>query len=396
MDSTKRQPHFVQTAGQPVFTGQGTGELACRCGESVLVRGYDPRNFLAADFQCGSCGAITTTPGLSALNNPPSTIVQLNRIGEIAPEGATIPPGAVLAGREEIDRLMALYQPRSPASDSMTITADLLDSVAADYDRLTGGALAAHMAEVVAADGRDWSAMRTRPLAWAIRTLRGFIGDPDWECGATDSSSVATAVLGAFQHFQECWSHHPLFPMMAAAAGDTGFSLHGAARFATAKCLSDSGNHVAYSIPRDGSGRVRDFTIATGPMEHIVCEFDVFDHYEWPLGKIPDFLTLRAAVRERLLASKARINPKRPGMIVLSPGAIHGSMDQMLADAIIATLQSQGRRYPAVSAISVILARIFPTASNTVRFGYTFYPMANPRHTGGAAVQIGPRPAPAG
>jgi hypothetical protein len=387
-----RPPHFIQSLGHPVFVGQGTGELTCCCGESVLVKGYDPRNFLAVDFQCAHCGAITTTPGLAALETPPGSVVGLDRTGETKAEATAIPPGAVLAGRDEIDRLMALYQPRTPPTDEMTVTDALLQSVAADYDRLTGGHFADHLSEVVAAGTAPKPGLGRFPLAWAIQTLRTSIDDPDWSCSRNDAASVATALVGAFRHFNDCWSHHPLFPMMAATAADTGFSFHGLALFATAKSLSDSGNRVGFLLPRDGSDRVREFTIAVGPQEHMACVVDTFATFEWPGGRPWDFAILRAAVLDRLLASKARINVKRPGMVILSPGATNYAMEQPLVDAIISALQSYGRRYRGVAAMSVILAKIVATAERTtVRFGYSFYPITNPRHMGSAAVRVGAR-----
>lgn len=379
----KRVPHFVQTEGRPVFTGHGTGELSCRCGQSVLVRGYDPRNFLAVDFQCGSCGAIVTTPGLSALNSPPAAVVPLERTADAPPEGAAIPPGRVLAGREELDRLMHIYQPRGPVSDTIALTDAWLDSIGADYDRLTGGLLATHLDAVAAAEAaKPLSGLTKHKLAWALHSLRAAIRDPDWDCTRTDAGAVAATLTGAFRSFTDCWSHHPLFPAMAAAAADTGFSLHGTSLFAVAKSMSDSGNRIAFMPPSDGSGRVRDFAIAMGPVDRLTCVVDVFDTYEWPNGRTTwEFGQLRAAVLERLLASKGRINQKHPGMIVLSPSPTTERLEQPLVDAIITAFHSHGRRYRHVSAMSVILPKIAATAErNVVRFGYSFLPIANPRH----------------
>lgn len=386
----ERAPHFVQAAGRPIFIGHGTGVLNCRCGQSELVRGYDPKNFLAVDLQCATCGAVTTTPGLLALNNPPASVVPLERTAETPPEGATLLAGHVLAGREELDRLMHIYQPGGPASDFVSITGEWLDSVAADYDRLTNGLLETHLSEVAAAEAtKPLSGLAKYKLAWALHTLRAGIADPDWACWSSSEASVATTLAAAFRYFTACWSHHPLFPEMAAAAADTGYSLHGLALFATAKVLSDSGNRIAFLPARDGSGRVKDFAIAMGPTDRLTCIVDVFDRYEWPVQRGWTFPELCSAVQERLLASKARINPRHPGMIVLSPGPVQETIEQPLVDAIAATLHTQGRRYRHVSAMSVILAKVAPTQErNTVRFGYSFLPIANPRHAA-VTVQIG-------
>ena len=386
----ERAPHFAQAPGRPILIGHGTGVLNCRCGQSELVRGYDPKNFLAVDFQCAHCGAVTTTPGLSALNTPPAVVVPLDRSAEIPPEGASVPPGRVLAGREELNRLMRIYQPAGPASDVVAFTPDWLDALEADYDRLTNGLLATHLSEAAAAENaKHLSGFARYPLAWAIRILRAGIADPNWGCAASDEASVASTVAAAFRYFTECWSHHPLFPEMAAAAADTGFSLHGMDLFAAAKMLSDAGNRIAFLPSADGSGRVKDFAIAMGPDDRLTCVVDPFNRYEWMPTAQFDVNTLRAEVQERLLASKARINLKRPGMIVLSPGATSGALEQPLVDAIAATFHAQGRRYRHVSAIGVIMGKVAATAeAHVIRFGYSFLPVANPRHTA-VKVRIG-------
>ncbi len=383
MPADERQPHFVQTGDEPIFTGQGTGELRCRCGQSVLVRGYDPSNFLGIDLRCAQCGSVTTTAGLSALNRPPEQVVPMDRTAAAPPAGSTVASDQVLAGREELERLMELYRARAPASDRLTVSDAFLDAIAADYDRLSGGLLADHLAAVAASEAtRPLTGYRPYPLAWAIHTLRAVMRSPDWSCTATPPASVATTVAGAFRYFLDCWSHHPLFPAMAATAADSGFSLHGAALFATAKCLADSGNRVGFVAPRDGSGRLRQFALAMGDGVPLTCAMDVFDRYEWPLGEDWRGANLYERLVDRLPATKGQINLRHPGMIVLSPGATWEQMEQPLVDAIHDTFHSHGRRYRHVTAISVILAKVLPTpAADTVRFGYSFYPVPNPRQS---------------
>ncbi len=372
--------------------GQGSGTLTCRCGDSVLVKGYDPRAFLAVDFQCAACGHVTTTPGLAALDLPPTSIIPLERIGETSAHGTTIPAGAVLAGREELDRLTALYQPRPQPTDEMTVTAAFLDAIEAEYDRLTGGLLAAHTDALAASGAEPAAGLSDYPLLWSVRTHRRGLGETGWSCAGTNETAVASVHLGAFRYFLDSWSHHPLFLMMTAAAADTRFSLHGLVPYAAAKSIADAGNRIGFLMPVDGSTRVRDFYIALGPNERLTCVTDPFGRYAWPYSQHPPPDALRAAVQERLEASVSRINLKRPGMVILSPGATDSALDQPMVDAVLALMQSHGRRYRGLSAMGIAMAKLKATAQpDTVRFGYNFYPMANPRYMGAGSVRVGAR-----
>jgi hypothetical protein len=215
-----------------------------------------------------------------------------------------------------------------------------------------------------------------------LHSLRDAIRDPAWECIGSDTASVATTLTAAFRYFTDCWSHHPLFPQMVAAVGDTGFALPATSVFAAAKSLSDSGNRIAFLPPQDGSERVRDFVLAMGPTDRLACVADVFDRFSWPTGRTRwDSEDLQAAVLERLLASRNRISQRRPGMILLCPGPTREEMEQPLVDAIIAAFRSYGRRYRHVSAVAVVMPKIMATSRDTARFGYSFLPIANPRHS---------------
>jgi hypothetical protein len=77
---------------------------------------------------------------------------------------------------------------------------------------------------------------------------------------------------------------------------------------------------------------------------------------------------------------------------VLSPGAVEGTLEQLFVDCIVAALGSHGKRHRGLAAVSVIFPKIRMTNKRReVRFGYSFYPVANRNHSLGQSVRIGAR-----
>ena len=103
-------PHYVQTGSAPAITGSGFGLFPCPCGKSLLIAGYEPRQFLGIALRCAACGEISETPGLSLGAPPPPAVTLVERGAEQPP--AAVAAGTVLIGREEMERLAALYLPR--------------------------------------------------------------------------------------------------------------------------------------------------------------------------------------------------------------------------------------------------------------------------------------------
>jgi hypothetical protein len=64
----------------------------------------------------------------------------------------------------------------------------------------------------------------------------------------------------------------------------------------------------------------------------------------------------------------------------------------MLIDTINAAVASHGRRYRGLAAVAAIFPKVAPTGQRReVRFGYSFYPIANRSHSIGQSVRIGSR-----
>jgi hypothetical protein len=372
-------PHYTQIAGSPAITGTGFGLFGCRCGHSLLIAGYEPRNFLDIAIQCGTCGHISETPGLPEGAPPPLALTVLDRGTESPP--ATLAAGTALISREETDRLAAFWQPRATESDPHVISDALLDDAEFQQRRWTGQPL-----DPAPGGYQDHA------LAWAVAHFRGRLRDPEWTGFSEDTDMVAVAVIAAFRDLFASWVHHPLFGVMIATAAAQGFSLHAMAMFGAAKSLAFAGNRVAF-VPAVGSGgRGASFQVLLGPGEQMSVAVNRFNRFEWPDGAEATPQSVRAAVIEAMASVQGSINRLRPGMLVLSAGAVEGTLEQMFVDAIVSAIGSHGKRHRGLAAVSVIFPKIVMTGRRReVRFGYSFYPVTNRNHSVGQSVRIGSR-----
>jgi hypothetical protein len=280
-----------------------------------------------------------------------------------------------------MDRLAALFQPRSTDHDPHVISDALLDDVEFQQRRWTEQPL----------DPAPTS-YKQHALAWAVAHFRGRLRDPDWSSFADNTDMVAATVVAAFRDLFASWVHHPLFGAMVGTAAAQGFSLHALAMFGAAKSLASAGNQVAF-VPTDGPrAKIASFQLVTGPQDQMSVVVACFDRFEWPDGAEATPNTVRAAVLEAMASVQGAINRLRPGMLVLSGGASDGPFDQLLIDTTVAALRSHGKRHRGLAAVSAIFPKVGLTGTRReVRFGYNFYPVPNRHHSVGQAVRIGSR-----
>ncbi|MSP00128.1 MAG: hypothetical protein EXR07_03610 [Acetobacteraceae bacterium] len=377
-------PHFIQTTGAPALQGAGDGVFACPCGQSVLIAGYQPRNFLNIAIQCAICGEVTETPGVAPGTAPPPAVTIVER-------GTENPPGplsgdAVLCSREEIDRLATLYLPRKTDDLTYLISDALLDEIEAEQRHLTGAALDP------SPHAEGLRGFKEHPLAWAVAHFRDRLRDPDWVTFADSPDMVAMAVIASYRDLIASWGHHPLFRAMLGTVAAQGYSFHAMAMFGAAKALSLAGNRVGFVATEAISPRIVAMRLALGGPDDMSVAVRRFDRFEWPDGAPAEPQLVRAAVLDAMAASQGHINRLRPGMLILSGGAAEGMFDQLLIDTIGAALTSHGKRYRGLSAMGAIFPKVVPTMyPREARFGYAFYPAANPGLAPGHSVQIGTR-----
>jgi hypothetical protein len=345
----------------------------------LLIAGYEPRNFLAIAIQCASCGRISETPGLPVGAPTPANVTLVERGMDNPP--AQVTADTVLISREENERLAALYEPQPTGSDSHVISDALLDDVEFQQRRWTNAPL----------DPTPGS-YKQHPLAWAVAHFRARLRDPDWVSFSDNSDMVAMVVIAAFRDLFASWEHHPLFGAMAGTAAAQGFSLHGMAMFGAAKSLTSAGNRVA-CVPSEGpTPHIASLQLILGPQDQMAVAVNRFDRFEWPGGADASLQTIRAAVIEAMASVQGTINRVRPGMLVLSTGAVEGTLDRLFVDSIVAALGSHGKRHRGLAAVSAILPKVLITGRHReVRFGYSFYPVPNRSHSIGQSVRIGSR-----
>jgi hypothetical protein len=372
---TAAEQHFVQVGDAPVFTGPGAGTLACTCGQ-VLIERYHPDRFVGIAIACGACGAVTETPRLPAGTIPPTPVVIAEAGSDPAGFATALASGAALIGRTEMDRITGLYRPRTPESNVYAISGAFLEETAATFERLTGGALP----EV---DAGFAEGLAQHALAWSILHLRERLRADAWACLESPASSVATVTVTGFRHFVATWSHHPLFPAMVATAADRGFSSHGLALFAAAHGLLQQNNRVGFPTPSETPGRINYVRLATGPSQSIPVLTKVLDRFEVPWGRpwTPD--SLHAAVQEAIESEQGRINPRNPGILLLSPGTAMAGFDEALIQAVQAVMQGIGRRHRGLAAAGLIVLRLLPGPdAHAVQFGFGLFPVQNRHYRG--------------
>ena len=372
-------PHYVQAGGAPVIAGSGPGVFSCPCGRSTLIAGYEPRECLGLSIQCAACGEVVETPGLAPGVPPPASVTLIERGASDPP--AVVPPGTALIGRQERDRLAAMFLPRATGGEVQTLSPALLDDVEETLHRWTG----AHLDPTAAS-------YKSAPLAWAVAHCRARLAAPDWAGFVDDADLVAMTVIAGFREFFTCWSRHPLFRGMLGTVEAQGFSLHGMGMFGAAKYLFHDGNQVAFDLMPDAPPRIAGIKVILPGHEAMSVAVERFDRFEWPNGAEWTPRSLLVSVIDAMAAVQGRINRLRPGILVLSPGAVGGGFDRALIDAMATAVRSHGKRHRGLSAVAAILPKVqVAGAPGAAMFGYHFYPVPNRHHAVGEQVRIGSR-----
>jgi hypothetical protein len=377
--------HVVQALDGPILIGSGDGMFSCTCG-NPLIEGFRPQQFLAIGIQCARCEAVTTTPPLAAGETPPRTMMVMEPSATPRTSPMTVPSHVAAVGRTEMDRLGTLFRPATPPDTAYQITGALLDQAADAFE----GYLGHELPEIPPDPANVYAGLRDHALAWAVRHLRVRMQAGAWSCVEDTPTASAVVHVTGFLHFVATWSHHPLFPAMAATADTRGFSIHGLALFAAAHSMAVTGNRVGFQPPTGYPGHIESFDLATGATEVVAVQLEVFDRFELPFGRPWDYASLSAAVSEAVAAAQGRINLRNPGVLLLSPGAAVTGYDEAMFEAVKAAMQSLGRKNRGLMAVAPIVLRVQPMPDpHTVRIGYGLFPVNNRHYSGSGLVQTG-------
>jgi hypothetical protein len=374
-------PHYIQVGAVPVFTGTGPDDLTCRCGQSVLITGYLPGNYLGIRIKCFRCGEVTETPGLPEGEILPHWAALVVPQAMPAVSSLGVARGALVACATASARAYELTRPRSLPDVPLGLTRQLVDQAAEVYDRLTGGQLLAQIEASVGASGDD---LGSYPFAWSVHRLRERIDLPDWSWLYQNDDALAAIHVVAMHNLVQSWGHHPLFARLAAQAGEAGQFLRTVCTFATAKLLYDAGNRVGFS-----DDLTLHFTTALDePLSLALLEPPLL---QWPERERCTPSAMKDAVIEAIGSVQSRVNRLRPGLVVLAVSVWDPNFDQMLVDAIHAALQVVGRKHRGVAAVAPIMPKGLPAgAPDRIGFGYTFYPILNPRFFGQNPIRLNP------
>jgi hypothetical protein len=369
-----------------VFVGAGAGDLRFRCGRSTLISGYLAANFLAIRIRCFQCGAVAVTPDL-----PDGEILPNSAVGIAPTEAPAVVParvqrGAVLVCRDAMAGRFALTRPRAAPTEGSLLSRESVEAVAGEYDRLTSGRLAAHLAAAPPAMG---SLHGDYPFAWALSRLRQQIGQPGWTWLRHNDDTMAAMYIAAMEDFLLCWGRHPSLRRLASALAAPGRFLPTMTGFATAKLLFDAGNRVGFVSP-DADHSDLDLRVSTAAGEPLSLVMLAPDALQWKERDRRSPQVVRSAVVDALASAQGRVNRRHPGIVLLSVSILEPDFDQTLVDGIHAVFRAVGRRHRGVAAVGAIMPKVLPTGEpDRVGFGYAFYPIRNPHFAGENPIRLG-------
>lgn len=383
----------MQAGTEPVFAGTGSGDLRCECGQSVLIRGYLPANFLSIRIQCARCSAVTVTPGLPEGEILPRTAVAIGANATPTVKPYAVGPQSVLAAHDAMAHCFALTCPREPPTGPILLSRELVEATAAGYDRLTGGRLAEHAAASPPAMEPEQGPY---PFAWSVLRLREQIGRPGWSWLHHNDDAMAAMYVAAMHELLQTWQHHALLDRLAAVLAEPDQFLRTVAAFATAKKLFDDGNRVGFDLPTQGRTDV-ELHFTTPADDPLTLALLGPAALQWRERDRRNPRVLRAAVTDALTSVQARVNRNKPGIVLLLSSILLPDFDQMLVDMIQLCFQSVGRKNRGVAAVAAVVPKIVPTEHlDHLGFGFAYYPLLNPHFDGENPIRLTPAPGIAG
>ncbi len=377
-------PHFVQVGSDPALICDGAEDLACGCGQPILIKGFRPERLIAIGVQCAACGQVTSTPDLPSGAQPAGNVVLLDRNAQLMTNPGVMPAGVTFIDRAAAARIEAPFRPRRPSGDPVTLSPALLREVGEAYNDLTNGAFAAHTEALMPL---YWTGVRTFPLAWSCLHLQAWLADPRAPLLGPTETTVAACHLGAFRQFLAVWGAHPMFREIAALAAGSGFGLHDLAVFAAAAAVFESGSRIGMTTDPDGTPRLRGWAVQTAD-QTLALETVAFPRFAWPDGKPWSAASIRTALNDAVAGARGRINARHPGILVLSVGLVPDAFDKAMLEGIERFFRALGRTNPGLAALATIAPRVVPTSRmDQFGFGWLFRPMSNPAGAGQVVVQ---------
>ena len=271
----------------------------------MLVQGYLLGNFLAIRIRCFRCGAVTATPGLPDGEILPRSAVATEATGTPMVTTSAIGRGDVLVCREAMADCL-LTRPRQPPDEPVLLSRAMLEATAADYDRLTGGRLAEHVAASPSAEAPDQGAW---PFAWSVTRLRERIDRPGWSWLHQDDDAMATMYVVALHHLMQRWAQHPLLTrLMVSLTGRDRF-IRTVGGMAVAKLLFDGGNRVGFSLPGDDL----DLHFSSAIGEPLSLALLAPEALQWRQKERRSPDVLRDAVIDAMASARGRGEPQQTG-----------------------------------------------------------------------------------
>ncbi len=168
-----------QHIGFPLFSSDSSKQdlLCSQCLSSILIKGYNPDNFIDIAIQCANCCGITVTPRLEDGEILPRSFIVCHSSSD--PNSSPtrhIDAETAVISNAQLAREQKLNHPRPPYSVFEKSIASLL-RLEAEYDAISQGALQKQKKalQTYSRLGNFTAGLHKYPFAWSCGRFRRMI-----------------------------------------------------------------------------------------------------------------------------------------------------------------------------------------------------------------------------
>lgn len=346
------RPVLLQCTSAPLFLGSSACDLTCGCGQ-ILIKGYDPRQYIEIDIECYSCKGVTRTDSWPVGEALPYSLLSIGREGRIALSGnINMTRNSSFICDQAIDKV-AYDTAVRPGKTTLKLSLEGLDELGRDLDRISGGEYLKSLASTERAYKAKNELFLKFPLAWAIshlkrRILEGEISFHD------KKDSAAVAYLNFVPYYFSRWEHHPLFA--ALSKGCVLEFYHTVTQLVAASYFSDYGHYIGFTNAVGVVGRSPDLYVNKTPFERCSIEVKAPSELQWP-HDLPSVDKLEKIIEKQIKKARGQVTGELGGIVVVGVSAF-GLESEEIINGCIKSLIKRGKVPARVTGVSSVLMNL--------------------------------------